>query len=70
MGNAVWELFCLEHNITPDGQFLSERQSNDDVFGLAEGVKTFFHEIRNDKMVPRVVMVDLEPGVLGKLENL
>lgn len=70
MGNAVWELFCLEHNISPDGQLLSDtaRQTEQAImFGAAEGVKTFFHEIRDERMVPRVIMVDLEPGVLGKL---
>ena len=66
MGNAVWELFCLEHGIKPDGKLIektAEIEGND--HGIPEGTKTFFHDIGNDKMVPRMVMVDLEPTVLG-----
>lgn len=34
VGNACWELFCLEHGISPDGQFPSDKTSGsgDDAF--------------------------------------
>ena len=40
MGNAAWELFCLEHGIHPDGTI-----PNDDSFGTEDdSFNTFFSE--------------------------
>ena len=62
MGNACWELFCLEHGIQPDGLMPSNvTLAKDDSFG------TFFSETGAGKYVPRAVMVDLEPTVIGKI---
>ena len=42
MGNACWELYCLEHGIHPDGQLPS-----DDSIGIADdSFNTFFSEAR------------------------
>ncbi len=63
MGNACWELYCLEHGIQPDGQMPSDTSigvEGDDSFN------TFFSETRSGKHVPRAVFVDLEPTVVGK----
>ena len=61
MGNACWELFCLEHDIQPDGLVPSDVTAhNDSSFG------TFFYETNAGKNVPRAIMVDLEPTVIGK----
>lgn len=61
MGNACWELYCLEHGITPDGRIGTEKTAGktDDSFS------TFFSETENGKHVPRAVFVDLEPTVIG-----
>ena len=64
MGNACWELFCLEHGLQPDGLLASNVDANaqsEQSFG------TFFNETGAGKYVPRAVMVDLEPTVIGKL---
>ena len=61
LGNACWELFCLEHGITPDG--LMPTDSNDD---NDDSFNTFFSETGNGKHVPRAIFVDLEPTVIGK----
>lgn len=61
MGNACWELYCLEHGIQPDGQMPSDKAVGDDSFS------TFFQETGAGKHVPRAVFVDLEPSVVGKL---
>ena len=62
MGNAAWELFCLEHGIHPDGTI-----PNDDSFGTEDdSFNTFFSETGTGKHVPRAVFVDLEPTVIGK----
>uniref|UniRef100_A0A8C9P568 Uncharacterized protein n=1 Tax=Spermophilus dauricus TaxID=99837 RepID=A0A8C9P568_SPEDA len=60
MGNACWELYCLEHNIQPDGTVPSNKTlgSGDDSFN------TFFNETEAGKHVPRTVFVDLEPAVI------
>ncbi|NXY20111.1 TBA8 protein, partial [Atrichornis clamosus] len=63
IGNACWELFCLEHGIQPDGTFkdLQDKLSCDDSF------TTFFNETATGKHVPRAVMVDLEPTVVDEV---
>ena len=61
MGNACWELYCLEHGISPDGQMPSDKTigEGDDSFN------TFFSETGTGKHVPRAIFVDLEPSVIG-----
>lgn len=63
IGNACWELYCLEHGIQPDGNMPSDKAvgTGDDSFN------TFFSETGAGKHVPRAVFVDLEPTVVGKL---
>lgn len=65
MGNACWELYCLEHGIQPDGQMPSDTTVGygDDSFN------TFFSETDSGKHVPRAVFVDLEPTVVGEFIN-
>ncbi len=61
IGNACWELYCLEHGIQPDGNMPSDKTigRGDDSFN------TFFSETGAGKHVPRAVFVDLEPSVIG-----
>jgi len=61
IGNACWELYCLEHGISPDGTIPTD--TNDSSFS------TFFSETGAGKYVPRAVMVDLEPTVIGEVRN-
>lgn len=63
MGNACWELFCLEHGVGPDGVFLdspAEANSREDPFN------TFFNTGSSGRHVPRAIYVDLEPTVVGE----
>uniref|UniRef100_A0A915JKJ2 Tubulin/FtsZ GTPase domain-containing protein n=1 Tax=Romanomermis culicivorax TaxID=13658 RepID=A0A915JKJ2_ROMCU len=57
IGNACWELYCLEHGIQPDGQMPSDKSigREDNSFN------TFFSETSSGKHVPRAVFIDLEP---------
>lgn len=66
IGNACWELYCLEHGIQPDGQVPSDNTMGrgDDSFN------TFFSETGAGKHVPRAVFVDLEPTVVGMYATL
>ncbi len=61
MGNACWELYCLEHGIQPDGQMPSDKT----IGGGDDSFNTFFSETGAGKHVPRAVFVDLEPTVIG-----
>ena len=61
MGNACWELYCLEHGIMPDGQM-----PTDESIGQADdSFNTFFAETSSGKHVPRAIFIDLEPSVVG-----
>ncbi|XP_054399015.1 tubulin alpha-8 chain isoform X2 [Pongo abelii] len=63
IGNACWELFCLEHGIQADGTFDAQASKiNDD-----DSFTTFFSETGNGKHVPRAVMIDLEPTVVDEV---
>lgn len=63
MGVACWQLYCLEHGIRPDGTLPAYEQ---DPNAADSCFNTFFSEADRGKMVPRVVMVDLEATVIGK----
>ncbi|XP_078390305.1 tubulin alpha-1C chain-like [Cetorhinus maximus] len=65
IGNACWELYCLEHHIKPDGKMRSYRSTRrgDDSFS------TFFSETGAGKHVPRAVFIDLEPTVIDEVRT-
>lgn len=63
IGNACWELYCLEHGIQPDGQMPSDKT----VGGGDDSFNTFFSETGAGKHVPRAVFMDLEPTVVGMI---
>ncbi|KIH56796.1 hypothetical protein ANCDUO_13020 [Ancylostoma duodenale] len=64
IGNACWELYCLEHGrgIQPDGQMPSDKSLG----GCDDSFSTFFSETGSGRHVPRAVMIDLEPTVIGQ----
>ena len=65
MGNACWELYCLEHGIHPDGMMPTDASIGqaDDSFN------TFFSETSSGKHVPRAIFVDLEPTVIDEVRT-
>ena len=63
MGNACWELYCMEHGIQPDGTMPIDRALGDD------SCTTFFQETGTGKYVPRAVHVDLEPTVVDEVRT-
>merc|ERR1712025_1448673 len=65
IGNACWELYCLEHGIQPDGQMPSDKT----VGGGDDSLNTFFSETGAGKHVPRAVFVDLEPTVVDEVRT-
>ncbi|GFY53672.1 tubulin alpha-1A chain [Trichonephila inaurata madagascariensis] len=65
IGNACWELYCLEHGIQPDGQMPSDKTLG----GGDDSFNTFFSETGAGKHVPRAVFVDLEPTVVDEVRT-
>jgi len=63
IGNACWELYCLEHGITPDGEIIDEIDVTDTSFN------TFFAETQMGKHVPRALFIDLEPTVIDEIRT-
>ena len=61
IGNSCWELYCLEHDIQPDGLKLNDTS----VGTMNDSYNTFFGEMESGQHVPRCVFVDLEPSVIG-----
>ncbi|XP_077392060.1 tubulin alpha chain-like isoform X2 [Festucalex cinctus] len=64
MGNACWELYCLEHGIQPDGRMQSDKAS-----GGNDSFNTFFREIGTGKHIPRAIFVDLEPTIIDEVRT-
>ncbi|QQP56873.1 Tubulin alpha chain, partial [Caligus rogercresseyi] len=60
IGNACWELYCLEHGIQPNGHMPSDK-----LMGGDDSFTTFFAETGAGKHVPRAVFIDLEPSVIA-----
>ncbi|XP_038646066.1 tubulin alpha-4A chain-like [Scyliorhinus canicula] len=63
MGNACWELYCLEHGFQPDGH----RRDGTSPGGADNIFNTFFCETGAGKHVPRAIFVDLEPSVIDEI---
>lgn len=61
IGNACWELYCLEHGIKPNGFSVNSSDSYDD------GNDTFFMETESKKFIPRALFIDLEPTVVDEV---
>ncbi|KAH3892498.1 tubulin alpha-8 chain-like [Dreissena polymorpha] len=65
IGNACWELYCLEHGIHPNGLLAGDNPVRAD----DESYNTFFSETSQGKHVPRAVYVDLEPSVVDEVRT-
>uniref|UniRef100_A0A8C2BM37 Tubulin, alpha 7 like n=1 Tax=Cyprinus carpio TaxID=7962 RepID=A0A8C2BM37_CYPCA len=65
IGNACWELYCLEHGMQPDGHMPTDQTTS----GGDQSFNTFFSETGAGKRVPRAVFVDLEPTVVDEVRT-
>lgn len=63
VGNATWQLYCLEHGISPDGRFENPSDQDDN------GFMSFFEENVSGKIVPRSIFIDTEPTVIDEVRN-
>ncbi|KAB0794494.1 hypothetical protein PPYR_05458 [Photinus pyralis] len=66
IGNACWELYCLEHGIGPNGELC---RSENGCVGDDDSFNTFFSESDTGKRVPRGVFADLEPTVIDEVRT-
>jgi len=64
-GNSCWELYCLEHGISPDGTMPSDSSVGKE----SDAFNTFFSETSAGKHVPRAIFVDLEPSVVDEVRT-
>jgi len=65
MGNAVWNLYGMEHGIGRDG-CLTTPVANE---ACPAEHSTFYKETVAGKYIPRTVMVDLEPTVVDQIRS-
>jgi len=65
VGNACWELYCLEHGIQPDGTMPSDTSMDNET----DAFNTFFSETSGGKHVPRAIYFDLEPSVIDEVRT-
>ncbi|CAG9539559.1 unnamed protein product [Cercopithifilaria johnstoni] len=65
IGNACWELYCLEHGIQPNGMLLDDQMIASD----SNSYNTFFAEAIHGKHVPRAIFIDLEPTVVDEIRT-
>ncbi|KAH7091848.1 tubulin alpha [Auriculariales sp. MPI-PUGE-AT-0066] len=63
IGNACWELYTLEHGLSPDGTVIENSTSANSSF------TTFFSDSSSGKFVPRALFVDLEPNVVDEIRT-
>jgi len=72
LGNAVWQQYCAEHSIKPDG---TRKEDGDKLNDKGEkGVEdmyftTFYEETGTGQFVPRNITVDLEPTVVDDVRT-
>lgn len=64
VGNACWELYCIEHGISPDGTLISPDSASEN-----RSFSTFFSETSSGKYVPRALYIDLEPNVIDQVRT-
>nr|KAF6389322.1 tubulin alpha like 3 [Myotis myotis] len=72
IGDACWELYCLEHGIHPDGFILDNRKDQLEIAKtehMDTSFNTFFCETRAGKHVPRALFIDLEPTVIDGIRT-
>ncbi|KAF5401325.1 Tubulin alpha chain [Paragonimus heterotremus] len=62
VGNAVWELACVENGLDPSGVKL-----NPDTADVDSGIDTAFSQTRSGRYVPRCTLIDTEPTVIDEV---
>jgi tubulin beta len=61
MGALFWEVLCDEHGIGGGGENFGDNDAQ------LDRIYVFYYGASGGKYVPRVVFMDLEPGVIDAL---
>ena len=67
IGNACWELYCIEHGIKPNGRI--DEDDKQPTSGKESSFTTFFSNTNDGKYVPRAIIVDLESSVVDEVRT-
>lgn len=62
IGYSCWQLYCLEHGIYPDGTLYQTESCGEDM-------NAFFSVSKSGNVSPRVLFIDLEASVIGKVSS-
>ncbi len=65
IADRFWRLVLREHGLTEAGV----PKDGGHAAGNNSNMEVFFHKVRDGKYVPRAVLVDLEPGVIARIES-
>mmetsp|Transcript_14000 Transcript_14000/g.21490 ORF Transcript_14000/g.21490 Transcript_14000/m.21490 type:complete len:458 (+) Transcript_14000:92-1465(+) len=66
IGGEFWKQLCLEHGVSPDGML----QTNPELTEVADRKDVFFYQADDEHYIPRALLIDLEPRVVGKLSQI
>ncbi|CDW51932.1 Beta-tubulin isotype 2 [Trichuris trichiura] len=61
VGSRFWELLCNEHSIQHDGSLMAATELQ------KEMLTVYFNMLETGRLIPRSVLVDLEPGPLNSI---
>ena len=64
IADRYWRLILREHGLNENGM-----PKDGTVVPSNSNLEVFFHKIRDGKYVPRAVLIDLEPGVIARIES-
>jgi tubulin beta len=64
IADSFWRLILKEHGLNENGTV-----KDSSVVKSNSNQEVFFHKVREGKYVPRAVLVDLEPGVIARIEG-
>lgn len=64
IGSEFWKQLCAEHGIKPNG--ILEDYARD---GAGDRKDVFFYQADDDQYIPRALLIDLEPRVIGTIQT-
>lgn len=64
IADRFWRLVLREHGLTEAGTL-----KEGSVAAANTNLEIFFHKVRDGKYIPRAILVDLEPGVIARIEG-
>ena len=64
IADRFWRLILREHGLNEQGM-----PKDGSTASTNTNMEVFFHKVRDGKYVPRAILVDLEPGVIARIEG-